>query len=107
MKRFFRALGNDPVSLILLLLCIIAVVGYYVKELNFTPFLAIIALNIIFDVNEKSKFIERLKKLDIDLSFLGTNDPTRELLFFEKVVLGFILLGGLVILGFVTYYLVF
>lgn len=71
MIRFFKALVSDTVSLILLILCILAVIGYYTKDLNMTPFLAIMALNIIFNVNEKSRFIENVIEIGSQPQYQG------------------------------------
>jgi ribose/xylose/arabinose/galactoside ABC-type transport system permease subunit len=63
LKRVLKA----RVSIILFILCIGFVVGYFVTGENYTPFLAIMALFIVFTTVEKSRFIEKVDEV--------VNDP--------------------------------
>jgi len=111
--KIFKYLWRDKVSLILFIIAVLSVIGHFTKDLNMTPFLGgILALNIIFNINEQGRFFDRLYDLTVRfpmfngiLSLLGlpaTNKVAKRALkeyhWMEIFVLGVLIGGSLLML---------
>ena len=110
--RIFKYFWYDKVSLILLLLFIAMGVAYFIQLANYTYVLLMAALNIVFMVNERGRFVDKVKYVLRDNpQFLQTlkiqNIGGYQEPLFPRIVKAFILIASGILIGFVLYKLMF
>jgi len=105
-----KRLWEDKVSLSLFLLFVFGTIGFFTKELNVTAMLGPFgALYIMFQVNEKGKFFDKLRAdHDTVASEMGVGGifkyrPT----IFARIINLIMLLGFIFMLGLVAYKFIF
>ena len=110
--KLFRRFWEDKVSLILFVIFILALIGYFTKELNVTPLLAGFGAGyIMFRINEKGKFFDKIREEYPEVAVeIGIPSIFKKPFFygiFSMVINIIILLGTLFMLGLVAYKFIF
>ena len=101
---FLKRFWNDKVSLILLIVFMVAGIGYFTGADSMgSPLLFIAALNVVYSVNESGRFLQRLQDLEGEypglLHDLGLHEYHHKKHWFEIFVQVLIYLGSLFVIG--------